>query len=291
MIYSNQSPRYLPHLNDPGILRMGLNPAQPAQWIEFDDDLPHYLAHKEAMRLRHGDRVYRAEIESVPAQKELYRLLDKHLQEHHAGRHDPLEADRQPRKPLDIETLWQASLWIADDLVIMEQRGEEYCLTAASLCSPSHWNLDDKFGRPMREIHNPIPGFHQTLTPSIDRFFRHLKAERPVVRFNWSLQADNDLAHFTGEGTRATRDAKLYYRSERQSLVRLPKTSAIAFTIRVYLHPLDSLLQVEGAMPALLEAVDATPAPLAKYKGFDRLTDALLPYRDEATLRPNCESG
>ncbi|MCP5165310.1 MAG: DUF3445 domain-containing protein, partial [Pseudomonadales bacterium] len=176
--------------------------------------------------------------------------------------------------------LWNCSLWVADDLVIMEKLHGEYCLTAASLCSPSHWRLADKFECPMREIHDPIPGFHQVLTPRIDRFFEHLKPQHPVTRSNWALQ-DNALlnppvdSHEAVDATTA-----LYYRSERQSLVRLPRSGAIAFTIRVYLHPLASLQAIPGALPALFAAIDLMPPALARYKGVDRLAPALAVWRE-----------
>ena len=178
------------------------------------------------------------------------------------------------------ETLWNCSLWVADDLVLMEPVDGSYRLTAASLCSPSHWRLREKFNRSMRTIHDPIPGFHQELSPKIDRFFEHLKPEHPVVRFNWAIQADDALAQLPETEPPVSAETALFYRAERQSLLRLPTTGAIAFTIRVYLHPLEALHQHDGAMSALLAAVDATPPPLKRYKGFDRLEPALARYRD-----------
>ena len=40
------------------------------------------------------------------------------------------------------------------------RRGEDgWRLAAGSLCFPSSWSLDEKFGRPLQEIHAPVPGF------------------------------------------------------------------------------------------------------------------------------------
>ena len=58
------------------------------------------------------------------------------------------------------------------------------------------------------------------------------------MRFNWSLQAYDDLCQRPERGTPVDGSSRLYYRTERQCLTRLPTTGAIAFTIRVYLHPL-----------------------------------------------------
>jgi len=263
---------------------MGLRPMQHKGWIETDDALAEYLQHKRSMREVHGDRVYRAEVSSLPAQAELQRRLRAHLLAD-AGDVYSSDGDTLSCTLADCsaagqgELLWDTSLWLADDLVLMEECGGDYCLTAASLCSPSHWRLDEKFGRPMREIHDPIPGFHEQLTPSIDRFFAHLKASRPVFRFNWSLQSWYGLAQFPDIEPAVDERTPLYYRSERQSLMRLPDTGAIAFTIRVYLHPLASLMDTSGALRTMFTAIDATPEPLACYKGFDTLAPALEKYR------------
>ena len=155
-----------------------------------------------------------------------------------------------------------------------------YRLSAASLCCPSHWRLEEKFDRPMREIHDPIPDFHRELTPRIDRFFDHLKPEHPVQRFNWSVQEYDNLSQRPEHEMPIGPTTELFYRTERQTLLRLPQSDAIAFTIRVYLHPLDSLRATPGALPALFSAIDATPAALARYKGFDQLAPALARYRE-----------
>jgi hypothetical protein len=284
LFFDNSQPRYLPHLDHPEVLLMGLQPMQADAWIETDNSLDEYLQHKTAMRRLHGDRVYRAEADSEPAQRELSTLLRAHLlasTDIYTPRGDGLHCARAKHvsaRSTD-EVLWNTSLWVADDLVLMEERGGNYCLTAASLCSPSHWRLEEKFGRPMREIHDPIPDFHRQLTPSIDRFFNHLKPSHPVVRFNWSLQPWYGLAQFPSDEPSIDAQTTLYYRCERQSLVRLPLTGAIAFTIRVYLHPLESLLGCPDALPALFRAIDDTPDALAHYKGFDMLAPALVKYR------------
>lgn len=265
---------------------MGLNPLGDGQWIETDDSIARYHSHKRAQRDTRDDEVYRCAGRSLPAQRELHTLLLDHLTRQQPENYR-VEGDRLSCIPGGFsepvtgdEPLWDASLWIADDLVLMERIDNRYHLTAASLCSPSHWRLGEKFNQPMHSIHDPIPGFHEALTPRIDRFFDHLKPEHPVVRFNWAIQANAELAQLPGSEPPIAPDTPLFYRTERQSLLRLPVTGAIAFSIRVYLHPIETLLEHHGAMSALLAAVDAAPPPLKRYKGFDRLAPALARYRN-----------
>ncbi|MFV8818088.1 heme-dependent oxidative N-demethylase family protein [Haliea sp. E17] len=277
--------RYLPHVADGEILHMGLSRPENAPWFETDSDIGRYHRHKLQLRSERGDAVYRTSPESLPAQQELAAVLRQYLLGEQAANysaqdnllhclpgdfHAPLAAD---------EILWNCSLLVADDLVLMQERAGQYHLTAASLCSPSHWSLAEKFGLPLRDIHDPIPGFHARLTPRVERFFSGLRAGPPFVRFNWSLQAGDALAQFPGEESPAAADTELYYRVERQSLKRLPESGAIVFTIRVYLHPLEALDAIEGALPALLDTIGSTPDELLHYKGLDRLAPALGKYR------------
>lgn len=279
--------RYLPHMQSPELLQMGLSPMPAGGWIEPDMDAALFYRHKLQQRQRLGDRVWRALPESVPAQQETAQLLAAHLLRDHPARYSLQGsslrcADGAFTLPLNgAEPLWNSSLWIADDLVLMQQRGREYVLTAASLCSPSHWRLEDKFDRSMSEIHEVIPGFNAALEPRIERFFSHLRVEHPVVRHNWSVQAGNELCVRPGEESPGP--GELYYRSERQSLRRLPQSGAIVFTIRVYLHPLTALASVPGAIPRLLAAIDACSPALYEYKGFAAVEDALAVWRSGST--------
>ena len=282
-----QSPlRYLPHMQSPELLHMGLSPMPTSAWTEPDADALLFYRHKLEQRQVLGGRVWQAMPESLPAQLEAARMLAAHLQQDYPNlysRQDALLscAGGEFAVPLmeDSEPLWNSSLWIADDLVLMEQRGAEYILTAASLCSPSHWRLEEKFDRSMSSIHEVIPGFDTALGPKIERFFAHLRVERPVVRHNWSVQTGSALCARPG-GDAGGSAGGLHYRSERQSLRRLSRTGAIVFTIRVYLHPLSALAAVPGAMPQLLAAIEACPPALYAYKGFAAVEDALAVWRE-----------
>ena len=176
MLWDNRLPRYLPHLSQPDILEMGLCPLADTPWIETDQDWLRYHRHKREQRERLGPRVYRAAPGSRDAQRELAGLLLAHLTGEQGDLYrieddELVFLEAQRRMPLDsTEPLWNCSLWIADDLVIMQPLGGTYHLTAASLCSASGWRLEDKFGRPIAEIHAPIPGFTRELTPAVERF-------------------------------------------------------------------------------------------------------------------------
>lgn len=265
------APRYLPHIDQTAILAMGLAPlAQP--WIDVDTDLAAWRTHKLYQRQQRGSGVYRVAESALAASCEVAGLIAALP-----------EVDLPACLPDDPEALWQASLAVPDDLLIMQPGEQGYRLTAASLCSPSHWRLPDKFERPIDRIHDPVPGIHGTLSPRIQRFFERLRSDTPVQRFNWSLQAGWELLAWPREHPQpVSAETPLYYRVERQTLRRLPQSGALLFTIRVYLHPIEQLGAVDGAIEGLLAAVDSTPAALAAYKGFPRLAPALARLRGDA---------
>ena len=73
----------------------------------------------------------------------------------------------------------------------------------------------------------------------------------------------------------------LWYRAKRQSLRQLPKTGAVAFTIRVHICPLASLKAHGDALDLLWEAIEAAPEDLRHYKGLDVLAPVIANWRDK----------
>jgi hypothetical protein len=272
-------PRYLPHMCASGVLQMGLSRLETRQWIENDSDIAAQHRFKRALAARDFAAVFGDSGMDPGAGDELLATLESHLLADHSSvyrcRDGALHCIPGAFTVAveDGPALWRASLLIADDLALMVDRDGAYHLAAASLCSPSHWRLADKLGRPMREVHDPIPGVHDDLSPRIDRFLAHLRTDAPVQRCNWSLQF-GDQRFCPGRGS-SDPSWPLYYRVERQTLRRLAKSGAIAFTIRVYLHSVASLRAIPGAQESLLRCVQTTPEDIARYKGFPRYLEAL----------------
>lgn len=266
---SSDPPRYLPFLTEPRMLGMGLGKLDPAKWIEPDADLAGYHANKLQQRATLGDRVYAALPQSVPAQQELRELLLSHLLTQHAHIYqrngDTLTAPGLQLALDGTEPLWQASLWVQEDLCLLQPRDSSYHLTAASLCAPSYWRLEEKIGRSLAQIHGPVPGYEQALEEQVSRFFRFIKPQQPVWRANWSVVADDALLQRGNEGD-SPGVKGLFLRVERQTLRRLPETDAVVFTIRVYLHPLSDIRTVPGAVRALETALEGLRPDERAYK-------------------------
>ena len=262
------APRFLPHCAEPRIVAMGLSSMEGC-WIDADPSHS-WRAHKLKMRERYGDRVYQVLEESTQAATEFASLV-------------ALETGNEVSKT-DDEVLWEASLNVADDLVLMlpDEQGV-YRLMAASLCSPSDWRLEEKLGLTMAQVHGPIPRLNGEIGGQIDRFFARLPSDRAVQRFNWSVTPH---PHFLSRDHWDVSDesSELWYRAERQSLRRLPQSGAIAFTIRVHLCSLKALAPIEGALESLWSAIDDAPRDLQKYKGLDVLAPVIARWRAKNQL-------
>jgi dimethylamine monooxygenase subunit A len=181
----------------------------------------------------------------------------------------------------DVRTspLARAALLIQEDLVLMRHSPKGWRLVAASLCFPSAWNLHEKFGRPMHEIHQPVPGFGEGTRNAglIDRMFDNLRVEQPVIRWNWSLYGDAKLYHPASDNKMKNRfgegriDGRVIMRLERQTLRKLPKSGDILFTIRIYNDPLE-VLESHAAgrelAEAIMEQLSAMTREQLDYKGL-----------------------
>lgn len=141
------------------------------------------------------------------------------------------------------------SVW--EDLCIMVQDapGEAFRLGAAAVAFPTDWRLAEKIGRPLHEVHEPIHGYAEQLSTSVDKFMDGLQSFNIFGRTNAFVVAADNLrylpelpaaerfSHVTAENAGQT----LFVRCEREALRRLPNSRAIVFTIGIYRTPLGQL--------------------------------------------------
>lgn len=74
---------------------------------------------------------------------------------------------------------------------------------------------------------------------------------------------------------------EIHFRSERQTLRRLPRSKAIVFTIRTYFEPVTKLAQEPHVSGRLAEAIRSWGETVSFYKGKSHWDKILLPYLDE----------
>ena len=137
---------------------------------------------------------------------------------------------------------------VQQDLCLLEKRGAEHVLTAAALCFPASWSLEEKIGRPLSVIHGPVVEYDAQMARRVQRVFDHLQDGRPVWRQNALIYDDPALFQPRRmDARRAPPRQEAYLRSERQTLLRLAESRAIVFVIHTYVVPMAALSSAQRA--------------------------------------------
>jgi hypothetical protein len=168
----------------------------------------------------------------------------------------------------ELHPLDAAARVVQEDLCLLVLRDGAPHLDAASLCFPSYWRLADKLGRPLADVHDPVPHYADELGAKVDGFLGRLRPDRIVWRRNWSIH--DDPTYFLPDPT-PPRDAEvpdgLYLRSERQTLRRLRATDAVVFTIRTQQAPLAALAERPEVARRIAAVIEAWSDDAVAYKG------------------------
>ena len=285
-------------------LALGLAAMREDTWLDFDE---HYVPEmsEKARRLRDEyDSVFLALPGSERGQAETLELLLQHLIAFYPERFrisgGPAGFDISGH----IENLTNGERWdiadfadapldlaarlVQEDLCLMSSRGGDiFVLSAGSVCFPLRWELRDKIGLPLAAIHQPVPGYDEKLAAPADLYMARLKVHRPSWRCNWNVVDSPDLylrqslhPHEGIDGSITPQDAgtRLWIRSERQSLRKLPKSGDVLFTIRTYVRSLSVLEGFPAVAKGLRQALEKIPPEMRQYKNQLAIRTPLLAY-------------
>jgi len=124
-------------------------------------------------------------------------------------------------------------------------------MTGAVLCFPASWRLSEKMDRPLTGIHAPVSAYDGNVARRVQRLFDAVRPGRPLMRSNCLPYSDATLFQPRGENARRRQPglAAKYVRFERQCLVRLAATDAVAFSIHT------TVVEREGLSNAEREAL------------------------------------
>jgi dimethylamine monooxygenase subunit A len=288
---------------DSGSFRMAMNlTAAPASaWFELDDRYPDEMRQRrELLATRHGE-VFEAHPESAEACQEALELVADNLTCHHTPwfrrdgnlLHNALSGESWDLAALPLDPLEVAGRLVQEDLCVVRLADGVPRLSAAVLCFPSRWRLQEKLGRPIAAVHGPVPFYAERLAKPVDRFMHHVRPGHVAQRLNWSLLDDPTLYQPGGhsrEGlnpaiTQANAGERIYLRVERQTLRSLPLSKGVLFGIRVHVYPLGRVITTGELAGRLAEAVCALPPEMQRYKSLAPFKAALLAWLDDAADR------
>lgn len=227
---------------------VGVHPVKESQWLAED-------APDTGPQLRAKYRLHRDQLDQVVQQlpnasdlgERLLALVLDWLSSHSATHQITNGSVFDTRTGHQVELLGASAMatvgrLVPEDFVVMNRDGEHWIMAGGSVCFPSRWKLTDKIGETLSAIHQPVPGYHQTLDRPVNLLFDRLGTDEIKRRTSWTLTDSGEL-HLSEPAT--TPAEPRFVRFESQSFRRLPGTSAIVFTIRTAIETIAELSATE----------------------------------------------
>ncbi len=287
--------QYYPFHGAKNRLRMGLSSIPACEWIAYEDDFSARITEKKRLIAEQKNRVIQSVEGSEAAQQELLGNILRFIKNYRSdlftissgsiishSDNNVYDLSAFESNPLEL-----ISYLAGDDFCILDRFDDDYRLVAASVCAPTYWELSEKMGNPMREVHAPIPHLEEKIGHMIRHFFKNLEPDNYYQRSNWFLMSTPDLTLFKDNyDIHISADElhtgnimnKLYIRCERQSFVKLKQTQNIVFGIKIYVSPLHIVNKYTDIAQDLLLAVNTMTAEHKNLMGIDAYEKVLVDY-------------
>lgn len=232
----------------------GTTPLEMRDWIIQDDAFAGQMALRDELIMTRRDDVIAMQNGSEEGALELLETVLTWLGSH--GKNYQIEAAHVTRPdgvlvPVERnQPMVTLGRLVQEDMCLMQKQGEEHVLTAAALCFPANWYLSEKVGRPLTLIHDPVPDYDESIAQRVQRLFDGVQPERPLWRFNALHYEDPVLfqperRHGEYRGLHA--EVFPFFRSERQCILRLPKTRACVFSIHTFVIAKGAQTEMEAS--------------------------------------------
>lgn len=209
-------------------------------WLKVDEAYSAQMAYRrELIAARRHDVFWQASVAAEAAQEsldEVCRFLPSLGFELSGSRclcPDGYLIDLESDAPLAV--LGQI---LQEDICILDKQDDAHVLVGAILCFPASWRLSEKAGRPLNAIHDPVEAYDDQIARRVQRLFDGVQVGRPLWRYNRLWYDEPDLFHprsaLAPHRVAPGQAQARYQRAERQSIVRLPRTKAVVFSIHSY---------------------------------------------------------
>ncbi len=211
----------------------GIAPCAPKDWLRVDEAYAAQMAYRAQLLSERRDAVLFCASGALPAAQE---VLTEALEVLPGLGFDVTEdAVRCPdgrQVVLDHDQpLLTLGHLVQEDICLMQKQADQHVLTGAVLCFPANWRLAEKAGRPLTDIHLPVPEYDDNIACRVQRLFDGVQVGRPLWRFNRLTYADPDLHQPRKKDDGGVGD---YIRTERQCVVRMAHSGAVVFSIHTY---------------------------------------------------------
>jgi len=259
----------------PHELRLGLRPLPPDQWLVLEPPLLHgaELDRKAALLGTHDD-VYVCD-DHEPARELLGVLLDALVR---TGRYEATSTtvtlldDGRTWTRADFEPLDLAGRLVTEDWCLVRP-GRPPVFAAGTVCSPNRWRLLDKVGRPVTDVHDPVPEYRAGLGRPVDAMLG--KRGRPMWRRNWSILSSPSRYQPENDGPAQPRiPDEVWVRSEYETFVSLPVSGWWVFGIQTTVRPITEAPDKR----AIATAVASLDPAMERYKDLAGWREPLLAW-------------
>jgi hypothetical protein len=301
------TPSHRPYRWATADFQLGLRPMRPETWIQIGAEHPDMMRQKWDRLDHHRPFFYRTLPSSVTAQRELRDRVSAHLIADHADsfeRRGSVVVSILTGRTLDLndataEPLLHLSYMVEEDFMLLEDVAGTLRITAASNAYSSSGRLASSVGREMDWAHEPVPQLTQKLGPRINRVLGSIHASKPCERFNWQItplpsvffphtdpHAANAEAMRTALATLRRNPAAvgnlLWMRVERQTLMRLPESNAVAFSLHTYSDPMSSLQSDAESVHSILALLKNYSPERWQYSEMDIVREPLMNWLEAA---------
>ncbi len=200
---------------------------------------------------------------------------------------------------LPMQPFEYISRQVQGDWIVLDQRDDDLFADLGMVTAQADWSMAFDAGMSFKEWHGPVPQANEIgIFDRALKYLLHLQYGSPVRRLNWTMtinpRLDTSPENFPLWGpdnasvTPENVGDKVHLRVELQALFRLPRSNAIAFSVRGYLISLNDLITYPRWGKRLHRVLKQLHPDLSEYKGLDlyrqTVIDFLAPLDDGADL-------
>lgn len=234
---------------EPALARLpGMRPVE-GNWLIVDEAYATQMAYRARLLEARRAEVLMLDPGARDAASEMLELVLAALPEGFVRDRDVVGCpDGRTIVPDAERPLESVAALIQEDVLLLQKCDGAYVLTGGLLCFPAAWTLSEKFMRPLSAIHHPVPSY-APVAERVDRMFDRVRAGQPLWRANALMYHDAELhqPHSETMPRVPPKGVPRYLRSERQTILRLPRTGALAFVVHTYVVPFERLTPEQRA--------------------------------------------